>query len=143
MRVNVTFGEGAADGGTGGAEAASSLRRWLMAEPELRGRARFSPGAEPPAAGHMGDGLELVNVVLANSIALGSLITAIAAWRGSRSRPPQVRLERDGVVVTLRDNSPEQVEQILRMWNASAADASALPSPPADSTSALPAGDDE
>ncbi|MGX5393963.1 hypothetical protein [Streptomyces sp. 404i] len=137
MRVNVTFGEG-----TGGAEAAS-LRRWLMAEPELRGRARFSPGAELPAAGHMGDGLELVNVVLANGIALGSLITAIAAWRGSRSRPPQVRLERDGVVVTLRDNSPEQVEQILRMWNASAAGASALPPPPADSASALPAGDDE
>ncbi|MFJ9505956.1 hypothetical protein ACIRPZ_19355 [Streptomyces anulatus] len=143
MRVNVTFGEGTADGETGGAEAASSLRRWLMAEPELRGRAKFSPGAERPPAGHMGDGLELVNVVLANGIALGSLITAIAAWRGSRSRPPQVRLERDGVVVTLRDNSPEQVEQILRMWNASAAGASALPSSPADSASALPAGDDE
>ncbi|MEV8017460.1 hypothetical protein AB0O76_14165 [Streptomyces sp. NPDC086554] len=100
-----------------------SLSRWLMAEPELRGHARVSTGAAGSAPGHMGDGLELVNVVLANSIALGSLITAVAAWRGSRPRPPQVRLERDGVVVTLRDSSPEQVEQILRMWNATAAPA--------------------
>lgn len=48
MRVSVTFGEGTVDGETGDAEAASSLRRWLMAEPELRGRARVSPGAELP-----------------------------------------------------------------------------------------------
>ncbi|MEK8143386.1 hypothetical protein NKH18_18585 [Streptomyces sp. M10(2022)] len=105
MRVNVTFGEGTAGAETDGAEAALSLCRWLMAEPELRGRAKVSTGPERPAAGHMGDGLELVNVVLTNSIALGSLISAVAVWRGSRPRPPQVRLERDGVVVTLRDNS--------------------------------------
>lgn len=66
----------------------------------------------------MGEGaLEIVNVVIANGIALGSLVTAVAAWRGSRSRPPQVRLERNGVVVTLQDASPEEVERILRVWN--------------------------
>ncbi|MEV0318291.1 hypothetical protein ACIBKX_08510 [Streptomyces sp. NPDC050658] len=118
MQVKVTFGEGATDADADGTESAASLYRWLMAEPELRGSASLSTGAERSAPGHMGDGLELVNVVLANSIALGSLITAVAAWRGSRPRPPQVRLERDGVVVTLRDDSPEQVERILRMWNA-------------------------
>ncbi|MYR78461.1 hypothetical protein K7395_25905 [Streptomyces filamentosus] len=126
MQVNVTFDEGAAGAESGGAEAAS-LCRWLLADSELRGRARVSTGAQRPAAGHMGDGLELVNVVLANGIALGSLITAVAAWRGSRPRPPQVRLERDGVVVTLQDNSPEQVEQILLMWNARGSSASAPP----------------
>lgn len=69
----------------------------------------------------MGDALEVVNVVLANSIALGSLVTAVVAWRGSRARAPQVRLERNGVVVTVQDSSPETVERILAMWNGSAA----------------------
>ncbi|MFE0133356.1 hypothetical protein ACFWY6_17570 [Streptomyces sp. NPDC059037] len=125
MEVNVTFGDGTAgaEAEANGAESALSLSRWLMAEPELRGHARVSTRAAREARGHMGDGLELVNVVLANSIALAGLITAVAAWRGSRPRPPQVRVERDGVVVTLRDSSPEQVEQILRMWNATAAPA--------------------
>ncbi|MEV8340989.1 effector-associated constant component EACC1 [Streptomyces niveus] len=69
----------------------------------------------------MGDALEVVDVVLANSIALGSPATAVVAWRGSRVRPPQVRLERNGVVVTVQDSSPETVERILAMWNGSAA----------------------
>lgn len=123
MEVNLTFGDGTA--GTDGAHAAgdetaasaSSLYRWLVAEPELRGHAQVSTGARQPAPGHMGDGLDLVNVVLANSIALGGLVTAVAAWRGSRPRPPQVRLERDGTVITLQDGSPETVERVLRLWN--------------------------
>ncbi|MGW0906170.1 effector-associated constant component EACC1 [Streptomyces sp. NPDC002853] len=128
MEVNLTFGEdgeagAAADGADARAQgvestaAVLSLYRWLMAEPELRGRARVSTGARHVAPGSMGDGLDLVNVVLANSIALGGLVTAVAAWRGSRPRPPQVRLERDGVVITLQDSSPETVEQVLRLWN--------------------------
>ncbi|MFE6737459.1 hypothetical protein ACFVGL_02395 [Streptomyces tubercidicus] len=88
-----------------------------MDEPELRGRAGVSLEAEPSEPGQMGGGLELVNVVLSNSIALGSLVTAVATWRGSRPRPPQIRLERDGVVVTLQDGSPEAVERILRVWS--------------------------
>ncbi|MCX4671771.1 hypothetical protein OG453_34650 [Streptomyces sp. NBC_01381] len=91
MEVNVTFGDGTAgaeaEAEADGAESAMSLSRWLMAEPELRGHARVSTRAVREARGHMGDRLELVNVVLANSIALASLITAVAAWRGSRPRP--------------------------------------------------------
>lgn len=138
MEVNLTFGEGTADSGTETAaddtESVLSLYRWLVAEPELRGHARVSTeSGSSPAVDYMGDGLELVNVVLANSIALGSLVTAVVTWRGTRPRPPQVRLERDGVVVTLQDNSPEQVERILRMWNEGSV---AAPAPgPADGDS--------
>ncbi|MEV6751325.1 hypothetical protein [Streptomyces sp. NPDC051214] len=142
MEVNLSFGEGGEGGddragGAGGEGTEStasvlSLYRWLLAEPELRGQAQVSTAARHTAPGSMGDGLDLVNVVLANSIALGGLVTAVAAWRGSRPRPPQVRLERDGVVVTLRDSSPETVEQVLRLWNEGAGPAAA----PAD-------GDDE
>ncbi|MFF3542492.1 hypothetical protein [Streptomyces platensis] len=123
MEVRLSFGGGV--GEAGAAEAAVSLYRWLVAEPELRGQVRVSLGAEQPEPGHMGGALDLVNVVLANSIALGSLVTAVATWRGSRPRPPQIRLERDGVVVTLQDASPEAVERILRVWNENGAPAPA------------------
>lgn len=65
----------------------------------------------------MGGALDAVDVVLSNGIDLASLIVSIAAWRASRPRPPQITLERDGSVITLRDSSPETVERILREWN--------------------------
>lgn len=113
MEISLSFGGGE------GSQDASSLYRWLVAEPELRGRAEVGVGAAEAGPGHMGGALDVVNVVLANSIALGSLITAVLAWRGTRPRAPQVRLERDGVVVIVQDSSPETVERILAMWNRS------------------------
>lgn len=123
MEFNLTFSNDAAGNGTQDAhspdlaESATSLYRWLTAEPELRGCAEVTTRSEQPGQGHMGGALDIVNVVLANGIALGSLITAVVTWRGSRPRPPQVRLERNGVVVTLEGASPETVEQILKLWN--------------------------
>lgn len=109
MEIDIALGEGSTD--------ASSLRRWLMAEPELRSHAVVSVKPAAQEQGLMGGALDVVNVVLSNSIALGSLITAVAAWRGSRPRAPQITLERDGSVVTLYDSSPELVDRILREWN--------------------------
>ncbi|MET9557422.1 hypothetical protein [Streptomyces sp. NPDC006645] len=124
MEIILSFGDGTADGERGEyVQDASSLGRWLVAEPELRGRAQVVAGVGESGQGRMGGGLEVVNVVLANSIALGSLITAVLTWRGSRARPPQVRLERDGVVVTVQDGSPEAVERILAVLNRSGGDA--------------------
>ncbi|MFG2092992.1 hypothetical protein [Streptomyces sp. NPDC048612] len=129
MEVRLSVGGGVGDGGE--AEGAVSLYRWLAAEPELRGQARMSLEAEQAEPGHMGGALDLVNVVLSNGIALGSLITAVATWRESRPRAPQIRLERDGVVVTVQDASPEEIERVLRVWNESGAPAPA----PADGDS--------
>ncbi|MFJ6934783.1 hypothetical protein [Streptomyces sp. NPDC101132] len=135
MEVNLAFSDGT--GGTAGvrghdpaAEHATSLHRWLAADPELRRLAAISTrSGRSPDQGHMGDALEIVNVVLGNSIGLASLITAVAAWRRTRPHPPQVRLERDGAVITLHDGSPEAVEEILRIWHAHPGPVSA----PADS----------
>ncbi|MFC8852012.1 hypothetical protein ACFT5D_03085 [Streptomyces sp. NPDC057144] len=96
----------------------SSLRRWLLAEPDLRGQALVSVRIEGQQQGAMGSGLDVVNVVLSNSIALGSLLVAVATWRRSRPRAPQVTMERDGVVVTL-DGDSEAVQRILREWGGS------------------------
>lgn len=120
MELNLTFGDGTADSDGDLTGAALSLYRWLVAEPGLRGQAEVSTSSARPHPGHMGGALEVVNVVLANTIALGSLIVAVGAWRDSRSRPPQVRLERNGVVITLQDGSPETVERILNVWSENA-----------------------
>ncbi|MEU6117267.1 hypothetical protein ABZ840_22340 [Streptomyces sp. NPDC047117] len=121
MEVRLTFVEGANDKDTRGTDLADhtmSLYRWLLMDPELRGRAKASIAPAQPGQGHMGGPLEVVNVVVSNTIALGSLLVAVGAWRGSRPRAPEVRLERDGVVVTVQGSSPEVVEQILRTWDA-------------------------
>ncbi|MGW0814286.1 effector-associated constant component EACC1 [Streptomyces viridiviolaceus] len=109
MEIDIAVGEGPSD--------VSSLRRWLMAEPGLMGHAVISvrTGTEQPGA--MGSGLDVVNVVLSNSIALGSLLVAVATWRRSRPRAPHITLEREGVVVTLHGDSPEAVERVLREWS--------------------------
>ncbi|MCQ4202221.1 hypothetical protein ACFW5W_13170 [Streptomyces sp. NPDC058783] len=111
MEIDIVVGDGPL--------GVSSLRRWLLAEPDLRGQASVSVRTEGQQQGAMGSGLDVVNVVLSNSIALGSLLVAVATWRRSRPRAPQVTMERDGVVVTLDGDSPEAVQRILREWGGS------------------------
>ncbi|MEU6678678.1 hypothetical protein [Streptomyces sp. NPDC046925] len=120
MQVRLAFGDGDGDGDGdgGGGDRASSLYRWLIADGELRGRAEVSLAAAVPGRGHMGGAQDVIEVVLANTIALGNLLVAVAAWRGSRPRAPQVRVERDGVTVTVEDGSAETVERVLRALGA-------------------------
>ena len=108
VEIDIVVGGGTAD--------VSSLRRWLLAEPGLRGHAVVSARSGAEQRGTMGSGLDVVNVVLSNSIALGSLLVAVATWRRSRPRAPRITLEREGVTVTLDGDSPEAVERVLREW---------------------------
>jgi hypothetical protein len=92
-----------------------ALLRWLHEERNLRGQARvFMGGAQSQSPGGMGFPLEVVNVVLSNSIALGSLLTTLVAWRSSRpSPPPAVRIEVNGVPVTLNTDDPEVIRSLI------------------------------
>ncbi|MFE1516781.1 hypothetical protein ACFW9I_08160 [[Kitasatospora] papulosa] len=95
---------------------AEILLRWLHEERDLHGQARLSLGGThpPPPGGMGGSALEIVNVVLTNSIALGSLVTTLVAWRSSRpTPPPSVRIEVNGVPVTVNTDDPEVIRSLI------------------------------
>ncbi|ARF53871.1 effector-associated constant component EACC1 [Streptomyces gilvosporeus] len=91
----------------------TSLYRWLGRDPEVVRHAQVSLVPRQAQPGDMGDAFEVINAVVANAIALGGLVVACATWRGSRSAAPPVRIERDGVTITVEDGSPESVHRIV------------------------------
>ncbi|MDX2825719.1 hypothetical protein PV416_32775 [Streptomyces ipomoeae] len=123
---------GAVDVGDDG-EAVEDLFRWLAGDSELAYRSRMSLRPAPLVPGEQGGAFEAVNIVLANVTALGSLVTAVLTYRDARRRTHRpgaqgsLRLERDGVVVTITPESQVSAERII-----------ALLSDPSD-----PIGDDE
>ncbi len=84
-------------------EQARQLYRWLGRDARLTQRATIQPVAAKPKAGQMsGASLEMINLILSNSIALGSLITSIAAFSKSLRSPARS----EPVVVVVRDSQP-------------------------------------
>jgi hypothetical protein len=89
------------DDGTG--EQARQLYRWLCRDARLTRQARIQPVASISESGQMsGASLDLINLILGNSIALGSLVTSIAAFCTSLRSSVQP----GPLVVVLRDGKP-------------------------------------
>ncbi|MQY11117.1 hypothetical protein SRB5_12310 [Streptomyces sp. RB5] len=79
--------------------------RRLAAEPATR-----------PGDGHMG-ALDVLNLILPNTAAYGSLAVAVATWLGTRrtqTAPVSVTLQVNGAPVTVSGGSPQDIERILR-----------------------------
>ncbi|MFF5551546.1 effector-associated constant component EACC1 [Streptomyces olivaceoviridis] len=91
----------------------TSLYRWLAEDPEVTRDASVLPVATPPGAGEMGGAFEVINAVLTHAIALGGLAVSCAAWRASRTHAPVIRIERDGVTVTVENDSPDTVRRVI------------------------------
>lgn len=89
-----------------------SLWRWLSRDPDAGG---LLAGTEAPAEeGHLGT-FEVINAVLANVLALSSLVVAIGTWRSQRrADPPVVRLECGDVSIVVPDASPETIAAIAK-----------------------------
>ncbi|MEU5164372.1 hypothetical protein AB0G74_32795 [Streptomyces sp. NPDC020875] len=134
MRVSVTV-----DDGHGGAGNPLELFRWLSMDPDLKTTARLTLRPAPPGPGEMGGAFEIVSAVLGHTLALSGLVVAVANWRATRGgdRAPGVRIERGGVVVEVRDGSPETVERITRALTAGAGGGEPDPAP-GDDTPAAP-----
>ncbi|MFF3830963.1 hypothetical protein ACFYXX_09380 [Streptomyces sp. NPDC002458] len=91
-----------------------ALLRWLHQEEELRGRARVSARAADTPGAMGGVSLDILDVVLSNSIALTSLAATVLAWRSSRPDPaPAVQFEVNGVSVTVNTDDPETVRSLI------------------------------
>ncbi|WP_407288737.1 effector-associated constant component EACC1 [Streptomyces sp. BP-8] len=112
MRVEIIV-DGHDEEGSSSTASLTSLYRWLAQDPEVAQQAEISLDSGPVGAGDMGGAFEVINAVLTHGIALSSLAVACATWRSSRPTAPAVRIEIDGVTVTVEDGSPEAVRRIV------------------------------
>ena len=94
------------------ATAISSFFRWLTRDREMRRHAEVSL-AHAGSAGEMG-ALDLINVVLTQSVGLLSLAVAYAAWRDSRVKAPQIAVTVGGTTIVLADESAASMQWKLR-----------------------------
>lgn len=62
----------------------------------------------------MGFPAEAITAILGNAVALGSLITAIAAWRGSRAEKPVIRVKRGDESVLIDLDNPDEAEKFIQ-----------------------------
>ncbi|MGW0631138.1 effector-associated constant component EACC1 [Streptomyces sp. NPDC002758] len=108
MQVRIIVEAGSADD-----QSLTSLYHWLAQDPDVIRQAGLALVPERSGLGEMGGAFDVINAIVSNGIALGNLALACAMWRQSRPSAPAVRIERDGVTVTVEDGSPERVSRVV------------------------------
>jgi hypothetical protein len=91
----------------------ASLYRWLSQDPDVIREAALSLGASADHPDAMAPVLDVINVVVSNSIAAVSMVlAAIALWRQNRAPAPEVRVATVTVTVTVQDADPDTLVQV-------------------------------
>ena len=91
-----------------------SLHRWLCHDPDVRDEAAISLDCVPQPPGDMSPGLELINIVVSNSLsAVSAIVAAISLWRSTRSEPPDVRIETVRVSLTVSGGEEDDRDAVL------------------------------
>ncbi|WAZ26591.1 hypothetical protein STRCI_008185 [Streptomyces cinnabarinus] len=99
---------------TPGPDTLHALYAWVRQDPAVREtRTRLSLDRAPARPGTLGSTFESINAVLASATGLTTVVLSVLAWRDTRPRPPRIRFERDGVTVTVYDDSPDNLTRIL------------------------------
>ncbi|MFG2130960.1 hypothetical protein ACGFNV_24520 [Streptomyces sp. NPDC048751] len=108
MELSLTLADGENTG-----DQLASLYRWLRQDPDITDHidVRHGQGTAPP--GTMSGTLEVINLAVSNTLALANLFVAVGAWRGTRRGAPEVRVERDGLVLTVTGDDPEKVRALI------------------------------
>lgn len=117
MELNIEVGD----------DAGSDLYRWLVDDPQVR---RFAADAEPVADADthvMGLAFDVLNLVVPNAVALGSLVVSIAAFREQRRQStgaaPTVNIQHAGVLALVDGDGAEAVRRLTAAAAAAAVQA--------------------
>jgi hypothetical protein len=90
------------------------LQHWLAHDDRFPTPTQQRPG---PSGGTLGTGVDVLQLVVGNAIALGQVLLSIAQWRQSRPRPPALRVavhRPDGASVSIESDDPEAIAAIVR-----------------------------
>lgn len=101
-----------ADGG----RAASSLYRWLSRDQAVGAYGQLNLQSAGQRPGEMGGVLDVITAVFSDGsavAAIGSLLVAYRAWRDTRTRPPALEVEKDGVTLVVREGSEQEISKVL------------------------------
>jgi len=90
------------------------LQHWLAHDDRFPAPTQQRPA---PPDGTLGTGVDILQLVVGNAIALGAVLISIAQWRQSRPRPPVVRVavhRPDGPSVSIESDDPEAIAAVVR-----------------------------
>ncbi|WP_191971441.1 effector-associated constant component EACC1 [Streptomyces luteolifulvus] len=115
--------------------AGTDLYRWLLEDPEAGAHAAgATPAAMDPAGGEMGIGFDVLNLVIPNLIALGSLVVSIATYRlqlqQSTGTAPNVTISQSNVVVVVDGDGTDAVRQLTQALGSAQASSGVTPPTP-------------
>jgi hypothetical protein len=91
------------------------LQHWLAHDDRFPAPATQQRPAPPE--GTLGAGVDILQLVVGNAIALGQILISIAQWRQSRAYPPAVRVavhRPDGASVSIESDDPEAIAAVVR-----------------------------
>ncbi|MBO3752812.1 hypothetical protein J5X84_42760 [Streptosporangiaceae bacterium NEAU-GS5] len=92
-----------------------SLHGWLTDDPAIRHHARVTLTGPPPAPGHMGGALDVIQLVFDEGFQAASLALAYASWRSTRRAKPTMTIEHGETKITLPADDPETAAKIVRL----------------------------
>ncbi|MEU8775469.1 hypothetical protein [Streptomyces sp. NPDC048606] len=99
-------------GGDSGGEDLRRLAQWLRDDEYVGEAGELTFEAGPPVEGAMGAAFELIQFCVDSGFQTANLVLAITLWRRTRSEPPTVTIERDGVRVEVHSADPDVVARL-------------------------------
>ncbi|MFE4574322.1 effector-associated constant component EACC1 [Streptomyces chartreusis] len=92
-----------------------SLHSWLTQEPAVRRSAELAFRERSSEPGSMGGVLDVLELVTGNGWSAASFVLAVAAWRQTRPRAPQVTIRRGDVEVSICNGSEDELAGALAL----------------------------
>ncbi|QES51037.1 hypothetical protein DEJ50_27600 [Streptomyces venezuelae] len=93
-----------------------SLLHWLNEDDGVRRETRGRVGGDgPPLPGHLGTGLDLLQLAVGSGLSTGSLVFAVLQWQASRRRPPVLTVRRGAYEVRLTGAEATDPEALRRI----------------------------